>query len=292
MLTLKILFVLRFLVFTSTVGAQISFSSMSCRERGPKIVGGFETMRNEMPYIVSLTRRGGHFCGATIINEKWVLTAGHCLCNGLNRFMKASQIQGVMGLHSISQYLNAIRDERDDDVTQPLQVNFKNLLPHPKYQCTLPENDIALLELIQPLTFSHHIQPTCLMTDVHFRNNENELATVSGWGWTNENQYEGERADALRKALVRVWSNNLCKQSYQANGRPNSEILDTQLCAGFENGGIDSCWADSGGPLMSKENYLIGIVSTGVGCARPGLPGIYTRVSKYLNWLKSVIDNE
>lgn len=95
---------------------------------------------------------------------------------------------------------------------------------------------------MQPLTFSHHIQPSCLIADVGFDSHENELATVSGWGWTNENQYEGERADVLLKASVRIWNNNLCTQSYQLNGRPNSEILDTQLCAGFENGGVDSCW--------------------------------------------------
>lgn len=91
--------------------------------------------------MVSLTRRGGHFCGATIIHEKWVLTAGHCVCNGLNKFMKASQIQGVMGLHSISEYLNGIHNGRDG--AAPVQVNFKSIIPHPNYQCTNPKNDIG-----------------------------------------------------------------------------------------------------------------------------------------------------
>uniref|UniRef100_A0A1I8MXH7 Peptidase S1 domain-containing protein n=2 Tax=Musca domestica TaxID=7370 RepID=A0A1I8MXH7_MUSDO len=267
--------------------SQIGFSShSSCSQRNPKIVGGLEADRHEMPYMVSLTRRGGHFCGATIIHEKWILTAGHCICNGLNKFMKPSQIQGVVGLHSISQYLNGIHNERDG--AAPVQVNFKSIIPHPNYQCTNTKNDIALMELLQPIAFSKYIQPSCLNSDL-LRSNENELATVSGWGWTNENQAEGDRADVLRKATVRVWNNNACEKSYQLNGRPSSVISDTQMCAGYENGGIDSCWADSGGPLMSKENFLIGVVSTGIGCARPGLPGIYTRVSKYIQWMESVI---
>lgn len=49
------------------------------------------------------------------------------------------------------------------------------------------------------------------------------------------------------------------------------------MCAGKKTGGIDACWADSGGPMISNDDGLIGIVSTGIGCARPGLPGIYTR---------------
>lgn len=97
------------------------------------------------------------------------------------------------------------------------------------------------MELVQPIRFSRHIQPSCL-SDVSLRSFENEVATVSGWGWTHENQADGDRADSLRKAAVRIWNNNACERSYQLNGRPGSTISDSQLCAGYENGGIDSCW--------------------------------------------------
>ncbi|XP_030380037.1 transmembrane protease serine 9 [Scaptodrosophila lebanonensis] len=264
--------------------AQIAFTNLPCTTRIPKIVGGSEAERNEMPFMVSLTRRGGHFCGGTIIHERWILTAGHCICNGLQKIMKAGQIQGVVGLHSIREYLNDIDVDR-----QALRVDFKNIVPHPNYACNNVKHDIALLELASPISFTPHIQPSCVSSEKGPRNLEHEYATVSGWGWTQENQAEGERADVLRKATVKIWDNEACERSYHALGKSNT-ISDSQLCAGYENGRIDSCWADSGGPLMSKEHHLLGVVSTGIGCARPGLPGIYTRVSKYVQWIQNVIN--
>lgn len=165
---------------------------------------------------------------------------------------------------------------------------------------------------MQPISFTAHIQPSCVSAEKEQRSLEQEYATVSGWGWTQENQAEGDRADVLRKAIVKIWSNEACERSYRALGKSNS-IGETQLCAGYENGQIDSCWvsmqhssraqmllgesgvysfqADSGGPLMSKEHHLMGVVSTGIGCARPGLPGIYTRVSKYVSWMQNVLNS-
>ncbi|XP_017861434.1 PREDICTED: transmembrane protease serine 9 isoform X1 [Drosophila arizonae] len=278
----------QFLVLIQIVNyaqAQIAFTGLPCTVRNPKIVGGSEAERNEMPFMVSLMRRGGHFCGGTIIHERWILTAGHCICNGLQNFMKPTQIQGVVGVHSIRDYLNAVSDG-----SQGFRVDFKRIVPHPQYDCKNVQHDIALLELVQPMGFSAHIQPSCVSSGEEDRSLVPEYGTVSGWGWTQENQADGERADVLRKARVKIWNNEVCEHSYRAQGKSNS-ISDTQMCAGFENGQIDSCWADSGGPLMSKEHYLLGVVSTGIGCARPGLPGIYTRVSKYVKWMKNVMGN-
>lgn len=89
--------------------------------------------------------------------------------------------------------------------------------------------------------FSAHIQPSCVSSGEEDRSLVPEYGTVSGWGWTQENQADGERADVLRKARVKIWNNEVCEHSYRAQGKSNS-ISDTQLCAGFENGQIDSCW--------------------------------------------------
>lgn len=119
----------------------------------------------------------------------------------------------------------------------------------------------------------------------------------------------GERADVLQKAVVNVWNSDKCQRLYSEYAK-GLVLTERQICAGFETGGIDSCWvclvinssffinsilkkknnlkADSGGPLVTNGNVLIGVVSTGVGCARPGLPGIYTKVSEYVDWIQKV----
>lgn len=117
-------------------------SSLPCTHRSPKIVGGSEAEKSELPFIVSLMRRGGHFCGASILNDRWLVTAGHCVCNGLNKIYQTSQIQGVIGLHSISQYLNGNSAEK----STPVRVNFKSIIPYPKYECTNVKHDIGMLK--------------------------------------------------------------------------------------------------------------------------------------------------
>uniref|UniRef100_A0A1L8DQT2 Putative trypsin-like serine protease n=1 Tax=Nyssomyia neivai TaxID=330878 RepID=A0A1L8DQT2_9DIPT len=248
--------------------------------RGGRIVGGSDAKRNEMPYVVSLTRRGGHFCGATVLSDRWLITAAHCLCNSQNDFMKPSQIRAVLGLHRISEYKEHVAEKN-----LPLDVPLQSFVIHPEYNCLRAANDIALLKM-KPIQFAPTIGSICIATqDVE----DNTPATVMGWGWTHENQSVGQRADTLQKAKVEVWPNARCQTSFRTQEKSIS-ITENQLCAGKEDGGVDACWADSGGPLVSPEGILIGIVSTGIGCARPNLPGIYTRVTKYSNWIEDIID--
>lgn len=104
---------------------------------------------------------------------------------------------------------------------------------------------------------------------------------IAGWGTTSEN---GSESTVLKKAKVPIISNNQCK----ATGLKG--ITSKMLCAGrLLKGGVDSCQGDSGGPLMVADNkrYVLGgIVSFGEGCARPKSPGVYTRTTKFLEWIK------
>lgn len=90
------------------------------------------------------------------------------------------------------------------------------------------------------------------------RSLEQEYGTVSGWGWTHENQAEGDRSDVLRKASVKIWSNEDCERSYRSQGKSNT-IGDTQLCAGYENGQIDSCWVSMPMADMAQILWLGGL---------------------------------
>lgn len=186
------------------------------------------------------------------------------------------------------------------------EVFIKKIFVHPDYVCgKKTENDIgkrstsnpkcnvlrililpALLYLESPIKFNENIQPLCLSTD---NQSSSDLGRVTGWGWTNENFSVGEKPNVKQSADVPIWDNDDCQSSYTSLLAGN-KISDNQMCAGGRNGGLDSCWADSGSPLISKTTgHLIGIVSTGVGCARKGLPGIYTRVSRYTKWIENNI---
>ncbi|KAF7408478.1 hypothetical protein HZH66_003015 [Vespula vulgaris] len=102
-----------------------------------------------------------------------------------------------------------------------------------------------------------------------------------------------KRADVMQKVSVRVVENSICREWYASQGK-STRVESQQMCAGHEEGGRDTCWADSGGPLMVGNHpdgsmMVVGVVSSGVGCARPRLPGIYTRVSEYVTWITQQI---
>lgn len=204
--------------------------------------------------------------------------------------MKPTQIKAVVGLHKISEYKNELtkRSSRNSFDSGPVEMSLKELIVHPGYDCNKVANDIALLELHETITFHSAVRPICV-ADSPDSIREGEAGLVSGWGWTNEDQNLGDRADQLQQANVEFWENSKCTDSFRTHQKKSIEISPTQVCAGKAAGGIDSCFADSGGPLLNKENVIVGIVSTGIGCARPGLPGVYTRVSEYTDWIEGVM---
>lgn len=151
---------------------------------------------------------------------------------------------------------------------------------HPNYNTKTTDKDIALIKLNKPVDFSKSpIRPICLPN--LGKDFSGGMGVIAGWGTTSEN---GDESTVLKKAKVPILSNNRCK----ATGLKG--ITSNMLCAGRVNkGGIDSCQGDSGGPLMVAENkrYVMGgIVSFGEGCARPRSPGVYTRTSKFLDWIR------
>ncbi|XP_067140795.1 trypsin-1-like [Centruroides vittatus] len=236
---------------------------------GDRIVGGRKALPGEFPWQVSLQRNtwffgSSHICGGSVLNENWVLTAAHCV-HGVpsNKFLVK------FGLQILS-----------DSGPGVVSRKVSEIVVHSDYDDSSLHNDIALLRLSTPLDLSssnEHINSICLPSDLHVQG----FTTASGWGSTHE---DGYATDELRAVEVPIIGLSQCRSMY---GR--GAIADSMLCAGYSQGGKDSCQGDSGGPLIQRKGgkaELVGIVSWGIGCARPNKPGVYTRLSSYLKWIE------
>ncbi|KAK2581517.1 hypothetical protein KPH14_005176 [Odynerus spinipes] len=249
--------------------------------RTARIVGGQNAVPREFPWLVSITRKGGHFCGGTILNSRFVLTAAHCLCSGTST-IPTRQLRVTLGEYNL----------KGPETPAAREESVINAVVHPGHRCGRYVDDIALLELARPITWSESVKPACLPAasgKPGYRAFEGENAVAAGWGWLGEDRSRYKRADVMQKVNVRVVENSICREWYASQGK-STRVEPQQMCAGHEEGGRDSCWADSGGPLMvgshpGGSTMVVGVVSSGVGCARPRLPGVYTRVSEYVPWI-------
>ncbi|KAG5670237.1 hypothetical protein PVAND_000514 [Polypedilum vanderplanki] len=226
--------------------------------RGPRIVGGHDANIEEVPYQVSLRRYNeetqlwGHTCGGIILTTDVTLNAAHCVYNRLH--MKF-QIRAGSDLRSQGGQL----------------VNVTKLIMHPDYQPSGLYNDIAILKLQHKLIFGSKVWSIGLPPR-GYRVPDGAALLVSGWGAL---EWQGSSPERLQKVYVPAVSNEKCAEVY-ANIRPH------KICAGIV--GKDSCQGDSGGPLVYK-NFVVGVVSSGYRCAYDGYPGIYTRVSEFLDFI-------
>merc|ERR1711990_868432 len=214
-------------------------------------------------------------CGGTIVNKKFVVTAAHCWDS---RF---TNLRVIVGEHSICDGINE----------GGKVINVKKATMHPDYNKKTMDNDIAVLELSEELTFTDKIKPACLPSSAT-KDFSGTASTISGWGGTigygpNDQQPQQPQQCGLKETMVKVLAGSDSKCS-RALGTTSSTI---KLCAWSKD--TDTCQGDSGGPLTVPENgkyTLVGVVSYGWGCASSA-PGIYARVQGFLPWIKNLISS-
>jgi len=251
-----------------------SFQKVEISKKGiaPFVVGGINAVRGSLPWQVSV-RDWSHFCGGTIIDKKWILSAAHCFADG------ASGVKIRAGDHRLS---------NTDGSEQTIAVD--KAFVHPQYNDDTTHNDIALIKLAQELTFDDYVQPACLPVEADEDADyaEGNWMIISGWGSTRATR-ESRAPNTLQVATVPMISQEKCKAAYP------DMITESMFCAGkLGVGGVDTCQGDSGGPVVAKvgDKYtVLGIVSWGIGCARPDKPGVYTRSARFESWIKSTIYN-
>jgi len=255
------------LVFTS-----VSVFSEQSDQLSARIVGGSEASTTEYPWVASLKYNSGlHFCGGSLIDQQWILTAAHCVIDAT-----ASQFTATIGEYDLA----------SDPVTSSSEI--QEIIIHPDYNSSTFNNDIALVKLSNASTENVINRLSSINTESLLTDN-NSITTAIGWGSTiaysaSEVNPSADTPNILQAVSLPLLSAASCKQAMPMTN-------DNMICAGnVDDGGVDSCQGDSGGPLLTSNNEQIGIVSFGSGCAQAGNPGVYTKVANYNEWIDSQIN--
>ncbi|XP_032086810.1 chymotrypsinogen B [Thamnophis elegans] len=230
-----------------------------------RIVNGEDAVPGSWPWQVSLQDNTGfHFCGGSLINENWVVTAAHCS-------VRTSHLV-VLGAFDKS------TPEEDVQIIKIAKV-FKD----PRYNMFTTRNDITLIKLATPARLTAHVSPVCLpkATDAF---PGGMMCVTSGWGYLHHT--DKFSPDKLQQVALPLLTNQECKRFF------GNRIVDVMVCAGAA--GASSCMGDSGGPLVCQKNgawTLVGIVSWGSATCSPSSPGVYARVTELLPFIESTLAN-
>nr|XP_022906487.1 venom serine protease-like [Onthophagus taurus] len=232
-----------------------------------RIVGGVETGINEFPYMAALYHRTRQliFCGATIISNKYVITAAHCLTTS-----ETSNLIILVGDHDPSTGV---------DTDAAAIYTIRDYKIHANFDAGTRKNDIAIVESTTKIAFSEKVGPACLPFKYSNRDFSGQYVTLLGWGQV---EYSGPTSDVLQKVDVQVMALPDCRRNYTS-----VTIYDTEMCTYTPM--KDACQFDSGGPVLwedydTRRLHLVGVISYGDGCAG-NTASVNTRVTSYIQWI-------
>lgn len=232
----------------------------------PEIVGGHPVDPPfKYPWLASIQSFGRQYCGGILLDAKTLLTAAHCSGGSMGS-------RWAVHAHRYNQTQDL---STEDSIVYEVTKRIK----HPLYNSTNYRNDVALwqLKLVSG-------DPSIIsFADISLDNGEFTLEgtelVIAGWGTTESG---GSVSSIMLQASVPVSSEMNCKKAYP-------DIHESSICAGYQQGGIDTCQGDSGGPLFTQtgnKTIIVGLTSYGYGCAVENYPGVYTRVSAVSDWIR------
>ncbi|XP_066972500.1 serine protease 30-like isoform X2 [Macrobrachium rosenbergii] len=242
-----------------------------------RIIGGQPVKpKNKYPWMVGLQvpslANDTYVCGGAIISNLYILTAAHCLFNDDDTSRLPEDI------------LVGVADHRQNSTKDDVEgatglVGVRDIHIHEEYG-TGPNNDIGLLKLKKPLDLKSfkQLKPVCLPSNPR-KTYEGAEGHIYGWGIKG---FHSRLPAVLQETSVNVLGPE-CQNKFQ-----DVNITPQMLCAGDKKGDKDTCSGDSGGPMTVEENgrhVLVGITSFGIGCGIRGSPGVYTRVTAFLDWV-------
>ncbi|XP_053998004.1 CLIP domain-containing serine protease B4-like [Hylaeus anthracinus] len=259
----------------------------------PKLIGGERTGVLDFPWMALVAYDTGNGipefrCGGTVINKRYVMTAAHCVTS----LPRGVRVVGVrLGEHDLDSERDCDRDETGREIVcadPPQNIDLESVHTHPGFSVSQMRNDIALLRLNRNADFAPlNVRPICMPLGTAALFNQKKV-TVTGWGVTELKV----PSQSLLKVKLDVVNSTECERAIKGKTR----IWHKHICAGGRRG-MNSCGGDSGGPLQSpnfynnKVKYIqYGIVSVGFKrCDTEGVPGIYTNVVYYMDWILDTI---
>jgi len=223
----------------------------------PRIINGKEVLVPRYPYFSLMYGRS--LCGGVLIGPRLVLSAAHC---------EDASTQFRIG---------AFENPNDGE-----KVNIRSTIVHPDYDVSRFDNDIIIFQLETDVNLPYIQLGSDYVRDGSY--------TVIGFGDTDKGQ-DLVLSSTLQEVELEYVDSDKCDDGHG----DRDEVKEDMLCAAGKN--KDSCIGDSGGPLIKKgansyDDTLVGLVSWGRGCAEDGVPGVYSRISYFYDWIvETVCDN-